>query len=193
MKNKKTLLAVIVILVLLLGGAYGLYNALAPRLSAGPLASTPTAPPAPSDPTEPVRIPMPDATVYDANGNPVQLKSFIGKPIVLNFWASWCGPCRQEMPVFQKAYEALGEEIHFLMVNATGGRETMASAQRFLAGTDYSFPVLFDTASQASQVYYVYALPTTYFIDAEGYLVTYASGALTQAYLEAGISAIYTP
>jgi thiol-disulfide isomerase/thioredoxin len=61
----------------------------------------------------------------DFEGNKIQLTDFIGKPIVLNFWASWCGPCRLEMPEFQAAFEDLGDEVTFMMVNLTDGdRET---------------------------------------------------------------------
>ena len=58
-----------------------------------------------------------DFTVYDEEGNAVKLSDFEGKPVVLNFWASWCGPCKSEMPDFEEAYGEYGEEIQFLMVN----------------------------------------------------------------------------
>jgi|GEM_PF-488500 len=131
-----------------------------------------------------------DFTVYDANGNAVKLSDYIGKPIVLNFWASWCGPCRNEMPAFHEKYLALGGEIQFLMVNMTG-YETLATAQEFIAENGYTFPVLYDTESDAANTYSVYSLPTTYFIDAEGYLIAVATGAINADTLQSGIDMIY--
>jgi thiol-disulfide isomerase/thioredoxin len=132
----------------------------------------------------------PDFTVYDADGKAVKLSDYFGKPIVLNFWASWCGPCKMEMPDFQKKYLELGNEVQFLMVNATGGRETVESAKSFLAGTEYTFPVLFDADADASATYSVYYLPTTYFIDAQGHLVARAISAIDAETLQRGIDMI---
>ena len=136
----------------------------------------------------------PDFTVYDLEGNAYKLSDFRGKPVVLNFWASWCGPCKQEMPDFNTAYSELGEDIHFLMVNLTdGSQETTDSASSFIAGTDYTFPVYYDTSSEAAITYGVYSIPTTYFIDAEGYAIAQATGAINADTLQRGIDMIYFP
>ncbi|MBQ7801535.1 MAG: TlpA family protein disulfide reductase [Oscillospiraceae bacterium] len=145
----------------------------------------------PTEATEPEKAYAPDFMVVDAEGNEVKLSDFVGKPVLLNFWASWCGPCKSEMPELEEAYQEWQDEIQFLMVNLTDGSyETLESAQEFLAGTDYTFPVYFDTASEAANAYGVSSIPTTWFIDAEGVLVARYVGAIDGESLGTGISMI---
>ena len=133
----------------------------------------------------------PDFTVVDKDNKEVNLESFFGKPIVLNFWASWCGPCKSEFPEFQTAYEEYGEEIEFLMVNMTDGRrETKELADTFIQSEGYSLPVYYDVNQDGAYTYGVYSLPTTYFIDSQGNLVAYAQGAIDMDTLKKGIDMI---
>ena len=132
----------------------------------------------------------PDFTVYDTDGNAVKLSDYFGKPIVLNFWASWCGPCKAEMPDFEEVYKARGEEVQFLMVNCTGGRETEKSAREFIAGSGYTFPVFYDLDLVASMTYGTNSIPVTFFIDADGYLTAYSPGMTSADVLEQGIGMI---
>lgn len=137
---------------------------------------------------------MPDFTVYDADGNPVQLSDFRGKPVVLNFWASWCGPCKSEMPDFDAKAAELNGDVVFMMVNLTDGyQETVDSASAFIADQGYTFPVYYDTDMSAAQAYGVSSVPVTYFIDAEGYGAGRAMGAIDATYLQTGINMIYKP
>ena len=130
----------------------------------------------------------PDFTVLDKDGNKVKLSDHIGKKVIVNFWASWCGPCKNEMPDFQKAYEAYGDDIVFMMVNMTDGTsETIKSATKFIENAGYSFPVYFDTEESALYAYYVYSIPATYFINSDGTLVAYARGMLNEEALTKGI------
>ena len=137
------------------------------------------------------KTPAPDFVVTDIEGKEVKLSDFVGKPVILNFWASWCGPCKSEMPDFDKMYAEYGEEIHFLMVNLTdGSRETVETASDYVSRQGYGFPVYYDTKSEAAMAYYVYSVPTTYFIDAEGYMTAYAQGAISESVIRQGISLI---
>lgn len=136
----------------------------------------------------------PDFTVVDADGNEVHLSDFRGTPVVLNFWASWCGPCKSEMPDFDDAAARLDGQVQFLLVNMTdGSRETMESAQAYLEETGISAPAYFDTSYSAAIAYGVTSLPTTYFIDAQGGAVARAMGAIDADTLQKGIDMILPP
>ena len=198
--NKKTIVIILILVfVLLIVGASVLYTQLSndetPDLLQTPVdqnnnnneSQTDSSD---TDGAEQTLTKAPDFAVYDASGNKVNLSDYIGKPIVLNFWASWCGPCQSEMPDFHEKYLELGDEVHFLMVNMTGGRETLSSAKAFISEKGYTFPVFYDTDSDAAITYNVYSLPTTYFIDEEGNLVAQATGAISADTLQRGIDMI---
>ena len=136
----------------------------------------------------------PDFTVYDLEGNEVHLTDFFGKPIIVNFWASWCGPCKMEMPDFDVAYNTYKDDIVFLMVNMTdGSRETIEVASEFIANSGYTFPVYYDTQYSAAITYSVASLPTSYFLNEKGELVAHAKGAIDAETLQRGIDMIYNP
>ena len=143
------------------------------------VAVTPTEPSviAPTEPSKPL---APDFVVYDIHGNVVRLSDYFGKPIVLNFWASWCPPCKAEMPEFNALYLELGEEVQFLMINLVDGYyETVDSAAAFIAQQGYEFPVFYDAQQDAAITYGVSSIPVTFFINAEGYVEGYFEGMMT--------------
>lgn len=113
-----------------------------------------------------------------------------GRPAVLNFWASTCGPCKMEMPYFQAAYESYGEEIQFFMVNVGDAMrgETREKAQAFLQESGYTFPVYYDLNYSGVMAYALRGFPATFFLDEQGRLVTYANGAISQQTLEYALS-----
>ena len=228
--NNKTLaLVIILVFVLLIGGAYMLYSRLSRDYSSEQLvteqnvnrnepsdsdtqgsdsdsdagdnseqASDPSdetgTASGDSEPDSDELSTAPDFTVYDIDGNEVKLSDYFGKPIVLNFWASWCGPCKSEMPEFNEMYYELDGEVIFLMVNMTdGSRETVESASEYVSEEGFSFPVMYDTAQDAAYTYAVYSLPTTYFLDDKGYLIARAVGAIDKDTLQQGIDMIYAP
>ena len=100
------------------------------------------------------------------SGDTVSLDQLRGKVVMLNFWASWCGPCRQEMPLLDqmhKRYSALGFTLVGVNVDANS-----KDAEEWLSKTPVSFPVLFDRESKVSKMYDVSAMPSTVFIDRQG-------------------------
>lgn len=209
MNAKLKLILGILGLVVLLGGSAWLYHALSGRftpdngLSADkssqsqPLNTESTAPTQETDSvssqTEDV-IPAPDFAVTDYDGNVIKFSDFQGKPIIINFWASWCPPCKAELPSFNTVYEQLGDDVVFLMINATDEiRETKEKAKELTDEEGYTFPVYYDTEMEASNVYGVSSLPSTVFIDRDGNIVTAAVGQIDESALLQGISMIYTP
>ena len=221
MENKKTLVIVSVLLVVLLGGASLLYAKLEDKMQPdnlytqeelssslkqdtaqtvtkapddGTVSSDNTTDSSSGDTTDTTHDEpffAPDFTVYDQDGNEVHLSDFLGKPVILNFWASWCGPCKSEMPDFQEIYKEYGTDIHFVMVNLTdGAQETMITATEFLDESGYSFPVYYDKDMDAAMTYQVYGIPVTYFINTEGHLIAQGSSALDAETIKRGIEMI---
>lgn len=132
--------------------------------------------------------PAPDFTMTDADGATLTLADFKGKPVLLNFWASWCGPCQSEMPDIQTAWKEHGTDVEFVIVNMTGmNGETEQSAKAFLADAGYTFPCYFDANNSAATAFGVSSIPQTYLINAEGNIIGAYMGAMDASVLAQGI------
>ncbi|PKM63302.1 MAG: peroxiredoxin [Firmicutes bacterium HGW-Firmicutes-21] len=126
----------------------------------------------------------PDFTVLDKDGNSVSLSDHFGKPILINFWATWCGPCLSEMPHFETLFREYGDEVVFLMVNLTDGTaDTVDSVKNFVEKNGYSFPVYFDTQKNGARAYSVTSIPITYGIDKNGNVIKRHIGSLRESRL----------
>ena len=187
-KILKMVLLVLVFAALLLG-AKRLYDTLGSQVQMNTLMTQPAQTEG-AEQTEAAQATeaVQELTVYDLEGNAHTLSDFRGKPVILNFWATWCGYCKMEMPDFEEAYQQYGEDIHFLMVNVTDGvQETVEKASAFIAEQGFTFPVYYDTDMTAALSYNISGLPVTYLLDAEGGIVAWQQGMLTAATLQSGI------
>lgn len=110
--------------------------------------------------------PAPDFTLKSKSGKNLRLSEYRGQVVMINFWASWCGPCRQEMPLLEdmyKRYAKLGFTILGVNVDNDPGK-----ANNYLNDVKVSFPILYDTSSSVSKLYNVSAMPTTVLVDKNG-------------------------
>lgn len=130
----------------------------------------------------------PDFTLQDTQGKTVQLSALRGRPVLLNMWASWCPPCKAEMPVMQKIHEQYGAEGFTLLAVNTTYQDNRQNAFEFASSLGLTFPVLFDLDGSVSQKYQVRSMPTSFFIDREGTIQRVViGGPMSEALLRAEI------
>ncbi|PFG12020.1 TlpA family protein disulfide reductase [Bacillus sp. es.036] len=118
----------------------------------------------------------PNFKLQTLNGEAVQLSDYRGKRVIVNFWATWCPPCRAEIPDFQKLYEK--KDVEILAVNLTETEESTEGVEEFVKEFEMTFPVVMDVNSDVSNTYQVSAYPTSYMIDSNGRIQFVAMGAL---------------
>jgi len=165
----------------------GTVNRISGSLSATPAVEQPQEVPAPDPEPEPEKeetLPAIDFTLTDQFGNTHRLSDYKGKVVFLNFWATWCPPCREEMPYIQNLYEkyADGEDVVILGVagpNAVDDRDA-AGIAAFLEENGYTYPVAMDETGEVFGQYGVSALPTTFMIDRNGNVLGYVPGGMDQ-------------
>lgn len=111
-----------------------------------------------------VGVKAPDFTLKNLEGEKVQLSDFKGKKVLINFWATWCKPCRDEMPAMEKYYQSASNDVVFLAVNT----DPTSDVKGFADEMKLTFPILLDNADKTMNAYGVLSIPTTFFIDEKG-------------------------
>ncbi len=129
----------------------------------------------------------PDFTLETLDGESFTLSDLRGRPAVVNFWATWCPPCRAEIPHFQQASRAYNGQVAIIGVDDGEPRDRVAPFARDMGMT---YPVPLDSLSEVSRRYRVSSLPTTFFIDADGVIANVHIGIINQAVLEEKIEAL---
>ena len=162
-----------------------------------------------SDSTPPESAPSdelpdaPDFTLMDQDGNTHTLSDYKGKVVFLNFWASWCGPCKMEMPDIQKLYQDMGFNAEDVVVLGVANpknkdyprnadRKTSEELKQFLADGGFTYPTVMDETGEVFNAYGITAFPTTFMIDADGKLFGYVSGAITRPIMDSIIQQTQT-
>ena len=164
MNKKLKLLWTFVLLVVILTGGYVFYTSQQGNVDTGE--------------TEGDIIPAIDFNVQNAKGTNTFLSDFNdGKPIVINFWSSQCGPCVEEMPDFQRLYDDYKDRVHFVMIDSIGAiGETKELGKAFIKENNYTFPVFYDVNKNAQQAYGIRSYPTTYLINKKFEIIRGGSG-----------------
>ncbi|MGD2058541.1 MAG: TlpA disulfide reductase family protein [Anaerolineales bacterium] len=134
----------------------------------------------------------PDFTLKSLDGKQITLSDFRGDPVVLNLWASWCPPCRAEMPEIQQVYDQYhGRGLQVLAVNMTY-QDGIASAESFVNEYGLTFPIPLDTNGVVGEKYQMRALPSTFFIDGEGVIQdVIIGGPMSEATLQSSVEALF--
>ena len=135
------------------------------------------------------KVYAPNIRLLDYNGNQVSLNDFRGKVIVLNFWASWCPPCKAEMPDFETAYQKYGSDVVFVMVSHLAwGSDTIESAKSFYDQSGYTFPIYFDYQFEGYYAYDLQSIPRTVIINSDFTVSAYYTGMISEQILENAIN-----
>lgn len=141
-------------------------------------------------PLEPAPVaghPAPEFELVNLKGEIVRLSDFKGKPVILNFWATWCGPCRAEFPEFQAAAVDNADDLVIIGINNTS-TDNPNEVPKFVEEMGVTFPIVLDEDRTALEAYKVLGLPTTIFIDSNGIVNEVFTGPLNKSYIESKIS-----
>ena len=139
-------------------------------------------------PPKPKPFPAPDFALSDLDGKKVSVSDYKGNPLIINFWATWCIPCIQEMPDLEKLYkERKKDGLELLMINA---KESTEVVKKYIEEGGYSFRVLLDENGDVMRKYQVFGLPSTFFIDKKGVVQYYYMGQLRVGIIKTGLKSI---
>ncbi len=131
--------------------------------------------------------PAPDFALQTLAGDTLRLSDFKGQPVLINFWATWCPPCRAEFPDFQRAYIDNIDNLVIIGINNTPTDQPDRVAD-FVAEMGVTFPIVLDESGDVAETYNVLGLPTSIFIDRDGIVNELFTGPINQAYIEAKLS-----
>ncbi len=142
----------------------------------------------------PSRLPLkghlaPEFKLVNTEGESVTLKELQGKPVLLNFWASWCEPCRIEMPDLVEAEKRFGEQVQFVGINLTK-QDTREGAERFLQQYQVAYLNLFDEKGKAAKQYQITGIPTSFVLDETGQITYRKQGPMTMKEIEQVLSEV---
>ena len=133
----------------------------------------------------------PDIQLNTPDGQKVQLSDLRGKPVIINFWASWCPPCRVEMPALEKTYDHYKKDGLIVLGINSSYQDDLSIALPFIQKNGLTFPILLDSNGIASLKFRVNALPTSFFIDAKGFIRKIVVGAMPEALLRSEMPALF--
>ncbi|OYD08098.1 TlpA family protein disulfide reductase [Paludifilum halophilum] len=125
----------------------------------------------------------PDFTLKTLKGDEVTLSEAGGKPTLINLWASWCPPCKVEMPHIQEAYEKYGEQVNFRMVNLTS-LDDKEKMKQYVKKEKFTFPILLDESGEVGEKYQAFSIPQTYIVNEKGEVIQKITGAMTEEQLQ---------
>lgn len=124
-----------------------------------------------------VGSPVKDFTLADLHGNTLNLTDLRGKPVILNFWATWCPPCKEEFPLLEETAKKYNDQLHVIAVNYA---ETQDVVESYVDDHNITIPIVLDKSGLISDIYFVHNYPVTFFIDEDGLLRAQHVGQLTQ-------------
>jgi peroxiredoxin len=171
----------LIALVLILGGSWIIFSRfLVNTTTAGGEAIV-------LEPAPVAGYPAPNFELVSTEGKTVRLSDFRGQPVILNFWATWCGPCRAEFPEFQKAAVDNADRLVIIGINNTTSDQP-DKIPAFLEEFGVTFPIVLDETGETIKTYKILGLPTTIFVDSNGVVNEVFTGPLNKAYIESKIS-----